>query len=369
MRVGKSPSNQQLLDAENNSKDALSNELENTFVRHIYVNAPLPPHALTKRKKPKTKYPSNEVITSKYTLLSFLPKNLFEQFRRLANAFFSLIVVLQFFPTFETINPVVSGLPLFIILLMTAGKDAFEDWKRHLSDNQVNNHVTYIMGNWKNVNYSGDKTMEDYLEAAWERIKSAFGRNKKEADDGQKQAWEGDVPSGKDSGKVYWKKTPWKNIQVGDIIYLRDNDPIPADILILATSEPDCLCYVETKNLDGETNLKIRRGLAETAHLQTPVDCNTISLRIDSEAPNSNLYTYHAVVAYLANGEKEIGRVPVTINQILLRGCILRNTDFVIGVVLFNGKDTKISLNTGATPSKRSLVEKQMNLQMYSSAD
>jgi len=56
---------------------------------------------------------------------------------------------------------------------------------------------------------------------------------------------------------------------------------------------------------------------------------------------------------------------PVDLQTMLLRGTVLRNTGWVIGIVLYTGEDTRIVMNAGGTPSKRSRVEKQMNPQVY----
>jgi phospholipid-translocating ATPase len=161
-----------------------------------------------------------------------------------------------------------------------------------------------------------------------------------------------------------WELSHWKDIRVGDFVFLRNKDRIPADIIILSTSEPDSLCYVETKNLDGETNLKIKRGITEFSHIKSPADCLNIYGHIDSEPPSTNLYAYSGtfnLIPSLDADPKDRKHLPIGANGILLRGCVLRNTKYVIGVVAFTGPDTKIMLNSGETPSKRSRVDKQIN--------
>src|SRR5581483_1588463 len=122
--------------------------------RQVYANEPLPQAKLDKHGRPKQKYDSNKIVTSKYNIFTFIPKNLYEQFRRIANFFFLLLVVLQWFPEFATIVPIISALPFIIILSITAIKDGFEDFKRHITDRSVNNRKTWTLGNWKNVNYA-----------------------------------------------------------------------------------------------------------------------------------------------------------------------------------------------------------------------
>ncbi|RHZ55987.1 hypothetical protein Glove_408g11 [Diversispora epigaea] len=314
--------------------------------RQVFVNEPLPPSQL-EHGRPKQLYTTNKVTTSKYTLLTFIPKNLYEQFRRIANFFFLLLVVLQWFPQFFTINPVLAALPMFIITSITAIKDGFEDFKRHVTDRSVNHRKTWTLGNWKNVNYPDTK--------------SGFFSKKSTEEKKEKQL---------NSSLVDWKDTKFKDVRVGDFIKLRDDDFIPADILILSTSEPNSLCYVETKNLDGETNLKIRTSVPETDHITKPEDCSSIRFYVDSGPPTTNLFSYNATVVFphgLPDRPRSRGgpeKIPVNLNSMLLRGCVLKNTEWVIGMVIFTGSDTKLSLNSGKTPSKRSRIEKMMNPQV-----
>ena len=165
-------------------------------------------------------------------------------------------------------------------------------------------------------------------------------------------------------------------------------------MVILSTSEKECVCYVETKNLDGETNLKVRRGIPELAHIKTPNDCAETRCFIDVEPPNEHLYSFNATLRLnpsnydvprmsvaspltssptkaslmdrrfsIVNKDPE-ALYPVSINGVLMRGCIVRNTDWVIGVVAYTGSDTKLMRNAGTTPSKRSRIDRQLNPQV-----
>ena len=162
--------------------------------------------------------------------------------------------------------------------------------------------------------------------------------------------------------RPHWKITTWEDVRVGDVVKVLNNDPIPSDILICATSEEENVAFVETKNLDGETNLKSRSACPVLTHLRSAKDCaNPMnSFHVDCDRPDTNLYKLNATVI-TDGGATKTG---VDISSVMLRGTVLRNTEWVIGVVLFTGQDAKIVMNSGNTPSKRSKVERQMNPQV-----
>ena len=169
------------------------------------------------------------------------------------------------------------------------------------------------------------------------------------------------------SGKAKFKKDYWKNVQVGDFVRVYNEDQIPADMVVLSTSDPDGACYIETKNLDGETNLKVRQALHSGRKMKHAKDCEQAEFVIESEAPHANLYKYSGVVKWNQRDLKNPGQSgpqmaePISINNLLLRGCSLRNTEWVLGVVVFTGQQTKIMLNAGITPSKRSRIARELN--------
>lgn len=163
------------------------------------------------------------------------------------------------------------------------------------------------------------------------------------------------------TGLARWERTLWKKLEVGDIVLLRDNEQVPADIVVLATSDPENMCYLETKNLDGETNLKPRKAVRATSSIMSEEDVERMSFVLDSEPPHQNLYVYNGVLRYDDPASGEPKQEPATINELLLRGCTVRNTAWIIGLVVFTGADSKIMLNGGETPSKRSKIEKETN--------
>lgn len=356
--------------------------------RSVFVNEPLPPDYFDHKHRLKKEhiYITNQIVTSKYTVITFIPRNLLEQFRRVANVFvrdsstftpnltyftyrfFLVVDILQFFPKFSTISPGLVVLPLIIVLGITAIKDGYEDIKRHQGDRRVNHSEALILsgGDWENPNRTGKKS-KTFVKGVLRRNKKSGGSEVDSADGSDVEFDDEDTlessdplnPFSKSSSRPHWKRTFWEDVRVGDFIKIRNDEPIPADVLICATSEDDNEAFVETKNLDGETNLKSRQGVLGLQYLRNARECAASpGFRIDCDAPDVSMFRLNGAV--VTRDETH----PINIQTTLLRGTVLRNTQWVIGVVLYTGEDTKISLNSGDTPSKRSKVEMQMNPQV-----
>jgi phospholipid-translocating ATPase len=165
-------------------------------------------------------------------------------------------------------------------------------------------------------------------------------------------------------GKAKFHRSAWKDLQVGDFVRIYNDDELPADVVILATSDPEGACYIETKNLDGETNLKYRTSLRCGRTLKHARDCERAQFWIESEHPQPNLYKYSGTIKWnqnIGHGNTQEMSEPVTIDNMLLRGCNLRNTEWALGIVMFTGHDTKIMMNAGYTPSKRPRIARELN--------
>ncbi|KAF5466412.1 hypothetical protein F2P56_016338 [Juglans regia] len=256
------------------------------------------------QKKP-LKYCSNFISTTKYNVVTFLPKAIFEQFRRVANLYFLLAAALSLtaISPFSAISMIA---PLAFVVGLSMAKEALEDSRRFVQDMKVNLRKTSV--------HKGD---------------GVFGYR------------------------------PWHKIQVGDVVKVEKDQFFPADLLLLSSSYEDGICYVETMNLDGETNLKIKRCLEETVPLNDDESFKNFTGMIRCEDPNPSLYTFVGNLEY-------DGRVfSLDPGQILLRDSKLRNTAYVYAVVIFTGHDSKVLQNATDSPSKRSTIEKKMDYIIY----
>ncbi|XP_055380477.1 probable phospholipid-transporting ATPase IM [Condylostylus longicornis] len=267
---------------------------DNTNFRKIKAN--------DRKFNSKFKYVNNRIKTSKYSLITFLPLNLLEQFQRLANFYFLILLALQLIPIISSLTPITTAIPLIGVLTLTGIKDAYDDIQRHISDAQVNN-----------------------------RKSKSFRNN-----------------------QIVVEK--WSNIQVGDIILVENNKLVPADILLLSTSEPNGLCYIETTELDGESNLKSKQCLPQTAEMgRLNGFFNSFDGEITCEQPNNLLNQFEGILIW----NKQ--QLPLDNENILLRGCVLRNTEWCYGVVIFAGRDTKLMQNSGKTLFKRTNIDRYLN--------
>uniref|UniRef100_A0A667WYK5 Phospholipid-transporting ATPase n=1 Tax=Myripristis murdjan TaxID=586833 RepID=A0A667WYK5_9TELE len=151
----------------------------------------------------------------------------------------------------------------------------------------------------------------------------------------------------------------WEKVAVGEVVRAANGDHLPADLVILSSSEPQGMCYIETSNLDGETNLKIRQGLQSTAEIKDIDSLMRLSGRMECESPNRHLYEFVGNIRLDGHST-----VPLGPDQILLRGAQLRNTQWVHGIVVYTGHDTKLMQNSTRPPLKLSNVERITNFQI-----
>lgn len=249
-------------------------------------------------------FPTNHIRTTKYTLLTFFPKNLFEQFRRVSNFYFLTVVIIQLIPQITPLIPITSILPLAFVLAVTALKEAIEDFARYKADKKNNTELYKVVRDG--------------------RLQTVFSQD----------------------------------IGVGEIVYVANGQHFPADLILISSSSDDGICYVETANLDGETNLKVRKGLEATLIYQDVEDLAQFKGVIQCETPNERLYRFNGRLI-MEGKDKTVYSLNHT--MFLQRGAQLRNSKYCYGVCVYAGVDTKLFLNQQPPPSKFSTVERTLN--------
>uniref|UniRef100_A0A452RGQ7 Phospholipid-transporting ATPase n=1 Tax=Ursus americanus TaxID=9643 RepID=A0A452RGQ7_URSAM len=246
----------------------------------------------------KFQYASNCIKTSKYNILTFLPVNLFEQFQEVANTYFLFLLILQLIPQVSSLSWFTTIVPLVLVLAITAVKDATDDYFRHKSDNQVNNRQSQVLIN-------GSLQQEQ-----------------------------------------------WMNVCVGDIIKLENNQFVAVREVALQGNKSLPLFLADRNE---ETNMKVRQAIPVTSELGDISRLAKFDGEVVCEPPNNKLDRFSGTLYW-----KE-SKFPLSNQNTLLRGCVLRNTEWCFGLVVFAGPDTKLMQNSGRTKFKRTSIDRLMN--------
>ena len=253
-------------------------------------------------------YIKNTITSSRYTLYNFIPRQLFAQFSKLANFYFLCVSVLQMIPGLSTTGTYTTIVPLAFFVIISMAKEGYDDLRRYRLDRAENRKTALVL--------SGQKASTDDVNSSHPR--SDESKN--------------------------WVETKWEDIGVGNVVKLARDEAAPADLAVLHTNGADGIAYVETMALDGETNLKSKRALLQLARCRTVEGIASCKAHIVVEDPNIDLYNFE--------GKVTVGNetLPLTNNEIVYRGSVLRNTSEVIGIVVYSGEECKIRMNATKNP-------------------
>lgn len=374
-------------------------------------------------KKPNKIQSNNQISTSKYTLLNCVPRILLEQFKKSANIYFLIITVLQCIPSISISGgkPVIV-LPLLFVVCVSGLKDIYEDYKRKKSDKTENNKTTLVYNkvikdfeytNWKDI-YQGDiiKVIQgDYFPCDMILLES-FNEVKSKSNN---------INNNNNNKHVNLNTNSSKSlISVHKYSSESNNYSVRTkDINMEKTNK----CFIETKNLDGETNLKQKnikeelnnydfrvsllnnkitnfklnnsiknnnelinnsnilsnisnkQFMSDENNNNDDIDCNNQDSNISkykhinnkevalliSDAPNEIMHKYEAKISFINKNNNIKTSTIVDIDSFLPRGCSLRMTSEIIGIAVGVGHNTKMMLNSTVSKYKTSSVEKKMS--------
>ena len=262
-------------------------------------------------------FKDNKVDTTKYNIFTFLPKALLFQFMRLANVYFLICAIIQCIPAISPLGAATAVVPLVVVLSVSLIREAIEDYQRSQLDKEQNSEPAevYNCGIWENTT----------------------------------------------SG----------HLRIGEIVEVRQDATFPADLILIDSELPEGICFIETGTLDGEKTLKLKSSPKQTA------GCFNIEGKKSSkfsfqgsticDHPNPELYQLNGKmeVKFQVNDSndntKKEYNIPLDAKQLLLKGAKLRNTQWIIGIVVYTGHNCKIMKNAKEPRIKYSSVESLMN--------
>ncbi len=263
---------------------------------------------------------ANEISTTKYTLITWLPLSFMMQFRRIANVYFlvisGLMIIGTYFPWIfvSPLEPLSTIVTLIVVMLVTSLKEGADDLARYRSDTEENEAIVCLTV----YDQSADKWVE--------------------------------------------KRVHSKAVQPGDIIKLTGKCRVPADMVLLMTSNAaeSNNCYVETSNIDGETNLKVKTAPEKASAIirEYSGEAPPLALfntKVEFEEPNKSIYTFVGALHF------DDDSCPLGAENLLLRSSVFSNTDWAYGVALYTGRESKIQMNNSLPPAKMSSFEKYAN--------
>ena len=270
------------------------------------------------------KFKDNKIDTTKYNIFTFLPKALLFQFMRLANVYFLICAILQCIPVISPLASATALIPILVVLSVSLIREAIEDYSRSKLDKEQNSEPAEVYVN-------------------------------------ETHKWL-DTESGK--------------LKIGEIVEVKQDGTFPADLVLIDSDLPEGICYIETGTLDGEKTLKLKSSPHQTAGILN--DSNTPGNKIDNfefkgkiicDPPNPELYRLNGKMTFSYNKCNDDNNnktntehtIPLDAKQLLLKGAKLRNTGWIVGIVIYTGHNCKIMKNAKEPRIKYSSVEGLMN--------
>ncbi|KAJ3238859.1 putative aminophospholipid-translocase [Chytriomyces hyalinus] len=257
-----------------------------------------------------TIYPPNVVRNQKYTMLSFVPVVLYHQFKFFFNLYFLLVALSQLIPALKIGLLFSYVAPLVFVLTVTMAKEASDDYARMQRDTQANSEMY--------TRYLPRALHESELE---------------------------NVPSAQ--------------LRVGDLLVLRKDQRVPADCILIRTSEEGGACFIRTDQLDGETDWKMRIAVPLTQRLSTVDNLLQLTASVYAESPSKDIHSFHGnFTIHEVNQNDRIDSLSIE-NTLWSNTVIASGT--AIALVLYTGRDTRAVMNTSFPASKVGLLDWEIN--------
>jgi phospholipid-translocating ATPase len=271
--------------------------------RHIFINET---NAVDERTQ--SPYIHNSIRSSRYSLVSFFPRQFVAQFSKLANAYFLVISILQLIPGLSTTGQFTTIAPLLLFISISMAKEGWDDIRRWKLDKEENSRSTDVL----DMGAHASQPISLSNDISSPEMKS-------------------------------WITKKWSEVKVGDVIRLHRDDQVPADMILIYADGG--IAYMETMALDGETNLKNKQPPIPLLNICKTLDhVSNCQGEIVVEDPSMDLYRFEGKIGVAEQ------TFPLTTSELLHRGSILRNTPVVAGIVCYTGEECRIRQNANKNP-------------------
>eukprot|EP00755_Sulcionema_specki_P009751 Sspe_Gene.44555::Locus_21865_Transcript_1_1_Confidence_1.000_Length_3924::g.44555::m.44555/K01530/E3.6.3.1; phospholipid-translocating ATPase len=252
------------------------------------------------------RYPRNVVRNQKYTILTFLPLSLYGQFKYFFNLYFLAVAISQFYPPLQVGFLFTYVAPLAFVIAIALLKEAYDDMQRFRRDREANS---------------------EKFEAL-------------------------------DTETNQWVELPSRDITVGMLLKLGPGKRVPADCILLKTTEKDG-SFIKTDQLDGETDWKLRLAVPHSQSCSYE-DLRDLNSSVWAEAPHPFIYKFQG--RYMREGER-MGHdegMPLTDKNTMWANTVVATGTCVV-LVIYTGKETRSSLNANQPSSKIGLIDLELN--------
>ena len=264
-------------------------------------------------------YWSNKVENNKYNLILFLPTVLFNQFKQFGNFFYLVMAISQFIPDIKVGFLFAYVSPLCVVVIVSLLKELMDDVNRRIQDLKTNSTKVTTIQYIKN---SKNKKLIPGLQ----RIKKSSSK-----------------------------------LKIGDIIELKKDERVPADIVVLKTfnESEDSNTFIRTEQLDGETDWKLRKapGLTQKLSESQLLELNGF---INYEPPSKLIYSFEGFIS-VKNEEGNIVKEALGLENTMWESTILASQK-VIGIVIYTGKETRARMNSSSPKIKLGILDHELNM-------
>ncbi|KAF5347357.1 hypothetical protein D9756_009903 [Leucocoprinus leucothites] len=308
--------------------------------------------------KLQSRFTPNIVKNQKYNAITFLPLVFYEQFKFFFNLYFLLVALSQFVPALKIGFIVTYIAPLAFVLCVTMGKEAYDDYKRHLRDKEANSQRYLVL-----------QRPEHSLSSHPRHHSNRTTDNGFAGEDSPEEAYL--------NKHINTRSVPSSSIRVGDLVVLEKNQRVPADMVLLHTSEGSGTCFIRTDQLDGETDWKLRVAVPETQKFQE-ADLTKLDAEIYADAPIKDIHTFIGTFTLnkpLASRSSEgnesqadgvpLQSMPPSVSPLTAENLLWSNTVLAagsaVGFVIYTGQDTRAVMNTSHPKTKIGLLDLEIN--------